>query len=347
MTLAANARAIARTTSEQLYIDDTGALRSTRFDDFYFNPGCGAEETQHVFLQGNRLAQRWADAADASASQPAPTTFCIAETGFGTGLNFLAALDLWQATHEQQLVKVAPQLVYYATEKYPLSYAALAKALQYYNPYPGLAAQLLEQYPDAIAGDYLLPFNLPQCRASLVLLFGDSVDALGRLEHYPPAATAPHANSDGPGSSATQQARGAQKIDAWLLDGFAPAQNPSMWSAELFAAIGRHSGAGSTAATFSVARAVRDGLASAGFTARKQPGFGRKRDMLSAQWARAPQTPGPARKHFTLANCYRRAAPTGKPGAASQSAIVIGAGIAGCCTAHHLAARGWQVTVID
>ncbi|NNL57027.1 MAG: hypothetical protein HKO71_04700, partial [Pseudomonadales bacterium] len=58
MTLAANARAIARTTSEQLYIDDTGALRSTRFDDFYFNPGCGAEETQHVFLQGNRLAQR-------------------------------------------------------------------------------------------------------------------------------------------------------------------------------------------------------------------------------------------------------------------------------------------------
>ena len=59
---------------------------STRFADVYFSRESGLDETRHVFLLHNQLADRWA-ALDAGAH------FCIAETGFGTGLNFLAA---WQ-----------------------------------------------------------------------------------------------------------------------------------------------------------------------------------------------------------------------------------------------------------
>ena len=64
---------------------------SSRFDDVYFSRDSGLEETRHVFLTHNRLAERWRAMATGEH-------FCIAETGFGTGLNFLAAWQLWQAS---------------------------------------------------------------------------------------------------------------------------------------------------------------------------------------------------------------------------------------------------------
>ena len=50
---------IEATTSDQLLTDSNGGLRSTRFDDIYYHPGQGAEESQHVFLAGNDLPNRW------------------------------------------------------------------------------------------------------------------------------------------------------------------------------------------------------------------------------------------------------------------------------------------------
>ena len=66
MTLAANQQVIECTTSEQLFVDRNGGLRSTRFDDIYFHPTSGAEESQYVFLDGNTLSERWnnSDASD-------------------------------------------------------------------------------------------------------------------------------------------------------------------------------------------------------------------------------------------------------------------------------------------
>ena len=58
---------------------NNGTPRSARFGDVYFSAGNGVEETRHVFLQQNELPQRWKDSDH----------FVIAETGFGTGLNFL------------------------------------------------------------------------------------------------------------------------------------------------------------------------------------------------------------------------------------------------------------------
>ena len=62
---------------------ENGTPVSTRFDDPYFTIGAGLAETRHVFLTGNDLPARYRDG------------FHIAELGFGTGLNLLAALACW------------------------------------------------------------------------------------------------------------------------------------------------------------------------------------------------------------------------------------------------------------
>ncbi|MGQ7189845.1 MnmC family methyltransferase, partial [Escherichia sp. HC-CC] len=71
-----------------------------------------------------------------------------------------------------------------------------------------------------------------------------------------------------------------QKVDAWFLDGFAPAKNPDMWTQNLFNAMARLARPGGTLATFTSAGFVRRGLQDAGFTMQKRKGFGRKREML-------------------------------------------------------------------
>ena len=70
------------------------------------------------------------------------------------------------------------------------------------------------------------------------------------------------------------------KIDAWYLDGFAPAKNNSMWTPALFNQIARLSHPGTTLSTFTAAGDVRRGLTKAGFNIKKARGFGRKREML-------------------------------------------------------------------
>ncbi len=60
-------------------------------------------------------------------------------------------------------------------------------------------------------------------------------------------------------------------VDAFFLDGFAPARNPAMWDARLFKAMARLAAPDATVATWSAARAVRDGLRSAGFAIENAP----------------------------------------------------------------------------
>lgn len=62
---------------------------SDRFGDVYHSSDSGLEETRQVYLQGNRLAER-------IAALSAGESLCIGETGFGTGLNFLCAWQLFE-----------------------------------------------------------------------------------------------------------------------------------------------------------------------------------------------------------------------------------------------------------
>ena len=113
--------------------------------------------------------------------------------------------------------------------------------------------------------------------------------------------------------------------DAFFLDGFSPARNPDLWSPAVFAQLACLAAPGATLATWSVSGNVRRGLEEAGFALERRPGFGGKREMLAGHRADAPATdPGQPRR-----------------------ALVIGAGVAGTSVAERLAARGWQITVID
>ncbi|MEM6825647.1 MAG: tRNA (5-methylaminomethyl-2-thiouridine)(34)-methyltransferase MnmD [Pseudomonadota bacterium] len=67
--------------------------------------------------------------------------------------------------------------------------------------------------------------------------------------------------------------------DAWFLDGFAPARNPTLWTPALMSEVARHTAKGGTFATYTAAGHVRRGLAAAGFAVERRPGFGRKRHM--------------------------------------------------------------------
>ena len=61
---------------------------STEFDDIYFSTQDGLAESYYVFHEGNQLAEKWHNHTQAY--------FVITETGFGTGLNFLAVAEKFQ-----------------------------------------------------------------------------------------------------------------------------------------------------------------------------------------------------------------------------------------------------------
>ena len=253
------------------------------FDDPYFSRQDGMAESDYVFVQGNRLPERF-------RALPAGGNFVIGETGFGTGLNCLLAA--------QQFLEHAPNLArlhLVSVEKHPLRKADLAKALAHWPALSSLAERLLAEYPAPAPGFHRLQLHP---RVQLTLLQGDALSLWPQFHH---------------------------PVDAWFLDGFAPARNPDMWHPDLFVQLARLSRPGTTLATFTAAGFVRRGLAEAGFTMHKRDGFGHKRHMLVGQIDGGETRPAMAAGHI----------------------LVVGAGLAGATTARALAERGCRVTVVD
>ncbi len=215
-----------------------GLPYSTRFGDVYFSADSGLEETRHVFLAGNRLAERF-------AALPAGGSLTVGETGFGTGLNFLCAWQLFE--------RVAPpgaSLDFFSVEKFPLEDGELRAALALWPELEPFAEALLARWRRRVPGWNRWSFG----RVRLTLAIGDVAESLPQLQ-------------DG-------------VADAWFLDGFSPAKNPEMWSEAVLAHVARASRPGATLATYTSAGWVRRGLQEAGFAVERAPGFGRKREML-------------------------------------------------------------------
>jgi len=260
-----------------------GQPYSALYQDVYFSRDSGLEETRHVFLAQNRLRERWQ-----SLQHP---HFTIVETGFGTGLNFLCAWQLWN-----EAAPAHATLHFVSVEKYPLQHEELTTALNLWPELAPFTSQLLEQYRLLAPGWHKLVFE--NGRVTLTLLVGDARDMLPQLRAH---------------------------ADAWFLDGFAPAKNPEMWQQDLFEAMAKLSHSETTFATFTSAGDVRRGLQTADFEVHKVPGFGSKREMLAGRYS--------ADRQLRYAS--------------NKKAIVIGGGIAGTSSAHALAIRGWQVTLIE
>ena len=283
------------TPEPQLTWNSAGEPYSSSYDDVYYSREDGLAESHHVFLKGNDLPARWADFPGKS--------FCIAETGFGTGLNFLLTWQTW-------LQQAAPgtRLHYVSIEKFPLSKDQLARSLAPWRELQDLSEELLGAWPGRLPGQHRLLFE--QGQVILDLWWEDVDPALADLASHGPV------------------------VDAWYLDGFAPAKNAAMWQASLYTHMAALSRPGATAATFTASGAVRRGLADAGFEVRKVPGFGRKRESITARLAATggtvcyPETP------------WHQARDTASP---PSSVVVIGAGLAGCTEASALAQRGVRV----
>ena len=213
--------------------------------DVYFSADGGREETRHVFLQGNNLPARWQNSQ----------RFVIAETGFGTGLNFLVTAQAW-LDHAPSKAR----LHYISAENSPLTLEDLQRAHERWPQLREVAEELQQQYPPLCHGHH------QRClfggRIDLTLMLGDATEMYADLDY---------------------------KIDAWYLDGFAPDKNPHMWSQNLFQQITRLSHENTTFATFTAAGAVRRGLESVGFETRRPDGFGRKRNMLAGTMAKPPR----------------------------------------------------------
>lgn len=284
-----------------LHWSDVNEPISAEFGDIYYSRDNGLEESRYVFLQGNALPQRWQDHPRGH--------FCIAESGFGTGLNFLLTWQAWRALPEPR-----PRLHYLSIEKSPLAPRDLDRALSAWPALAPLATQLLEHYPGLVPGQHRV--LLEQGRIRLDLWWEDIADTLQDLA-----------------------SRGQQLVDAWYLDGFAPACNQAMWSETVLHTAATLSLPGATFATFTAAGQVRRELTSAGFRVHKMPGFGRKRECLRGHISEVSKPPeGFAYTPWDIA----RKMPT-----APHSAMVVGGGLAGCAAAAALARRGIRVTLLE
>lgn len=282
---------------------------SEHFGDIYFSRENGLEESRYVFLEGNYLQKRWQEL-------PARSSFVIGETGFGTGLNFLLAWQLWQKT-----APVDAQLFFISTELHPLTQQDLQRALAMWPDLAPHTEKLLLQYPSLMPGFHWLRFT--EERVTLLLLLGDANDTLPQL-----------ADSSHPDFRNNPWA-----IDAWFLDGFAPAKNPQLWQQSLLQYIGDLSKPGTTLATFTAAGHVRRELQAQGFSVGKIAGYGNKRDMTVARFEK-----------INVQNTTRHATPWllhTQPHKTADHVIVLGAGLAGCHIARALAERGTRVTVLE
>ena len=231
---------------------DDGSPHSPRFNDRYRSSSGGVAQALHVFLAGCGLPGRWRDAAE----------FTVLETGFGLGINFLTTWAAWEADERR-----CDRLHFVSIEAYPVEAADIVRsalppecAQGAQSPSAPLSARvqaLAEQLASALqeVSPGIQHLRFADGRVQLTL-------AVGEVETMLECLTC--------------------EADAVYLDGFSPAVNPQMWSRATLQAVAHHCRIGTTLATYTVARSVRDVLEQLGFGVEKPPGLPPKRQQLQA-----------------------------------------------------------------
>ena len=187
----------------------------------------------------------------------------------------------------------------------------MQRALSHWPDLAPIISTLLARWPDPLPGCHRRHF--PEWGITLDLWWADAADALQDLA-----------------------SRGRPWVDAWYLDGFAPARETGPWQQRLYDAMAGLSRAGATFATFTAAGEVKRGLAASGFEVSKRPGFGNKRDALCGT-IETPRTAPPLTTPWDL-NAFSTT---------PDRVLILGAGLAGAHAAFALARRGIPVTVLE
>jgi tRNA 5-methylaminomethyl-2-thiouridine biosynthesis bifunctional protein len=170
-----------------------GTPRSPRFDDIYRSSTGGLEQARHVFLGGCGLPGAW-------AGQP---QWRVLETGFGLGLNFLAAWRAWKDDSQR------PRMLHFVSaEAWPVAAADLRRSAAPYPELVPLAEALAEQWFGLVSGMHRMVFE--EGHVLLTLFVGDARDALRRQPF---------------------------NADSIFLDGFDPQRNAAMWELHLLSSL--------------------------------------------------------------------------------------------------------------
>lgn len=271
---------------------------SDQFDDIYFSTQDGLAESHYVFQEGNQLWEKWL-----SHSREA---FMIAETGFGTGLNFFAVAEKFKQFRAAFPESKLKRLYFISFEKFPLTSAQLAEIHQNYPQFATFSQNLTACWQPRQNGCQRYHFG----DIYLDLWFGDIAENLPQLGDL-------YTNT----------------IDAWFLDGFSPDKNPEMWNENLYQQMFRLSRNGGTFATFTASSNVRRGLQAAGFAVYKRKGFGKKREMLWGEKPLDSENQPPRYPYFYAKNDT------------AEDIAIIGGGVASLFLALSLLEKGKQVTL--
>lgn len=241
------------------WLDDgtaSGSPYSPRFDDRYRGERGGLDQAREVFLHGCGLPQAWAGQAQ----------WCVLETGFGLGLNFLVTWAAWKADPQR------PRLLHFVSvEAFPASAEDVFRSAEGHSELLPFAQALRAQVWGLLPGIHRLVFE-DGC-VLLTLCIGDARAMLREASF---------------------------EADSVYLDGFSPQRNPGIWDVHTFKAVARHCRRGCRVATWTVARSVRDALAQCGFVVNKVPGMPPKRDNLQGEyqpaWELKKRQPSPPRR---------------------------------------------------
>ena len=285
------------------------ALYNSRFDDIYFDRVTGPDQNRDVFITGNNIIEQLTRSAD---------FFTIAETGFGTGLNFLLTLKTYQTldadntsqNREKNKKAQLPHLTFVSIEKYPLSRKQLQQSLAQLPEFSELAEQLIAQYPTEELQSFPqeCEFKFLNNNVTLKIIFDDATQALSKI---------------------TTTKKGL--IDAWYLDGFSPIKNPEMWIPQLFKQIARLSKDQASLSTFIITEKICHQLIDVGFRIHQQSITHNKKEVLTAKF----------QQNKTSGRGYQLRPQITKP----EQVAIIGGGIASACAAYALTKQGIKVTL--
>lgn len=221
-------------------------LVNEQFDDRYFDVVNALDEAQQIYFRNNNLIERITMGIESK------TPFIIGETGFGAGRVVVSLMEFLEKSGFKNI-----SIEYNSVELYPLSPERMLYILNGFKDRVGKGIDtLVEAYRSidiTIAGWHSMKIQQSFGMLELNLWIGEALEMVKALE---------------------------KSCDVWFLDGHSPKKNPSIWRPELLMEIGKKTKTGGTCATFTVAGSVKSALMAAGFTLKKRPGCGGKKEVL-------------------------------------------------------------------
>ena len=237
------------------------------------------------------------------------TTFVIGETDFGCGLHFLLVWSLWK-----KHAPTSSSLRMISATSAPLTVADLKQSLALFPDLQAEALQLIAQYPILMPGYHLLQFD--EGRVQLILMIGDTLEAYRELLAC--------------GDPVLEKKLRDYEVNAWFLNSC----DSGIYTESFFTVMGMLSSSHTTLATPIVSTVMYKAIEIAGFSVLESS----TKHILRANYTQLPlgRSPKLSPWHRPYSKKDQR-----------KSAIVLGAGLAGCYIAAALARRGFSVTLLD